>query len=67
MFNKQLQEQVDHIEGTLEFHIRFFEAKIAKLERLIAESGLVAKHEDKDTSNTLYNLNGDFYTIKKGK
>lgn len=67
MFNKRLEEQVDYLEAKLDHYTHFFEAKIAKLERIIVESGLVTEYQDKNLSNTLYNLNGDFYTIKKGK
>lgn len=67
MFNKRLEEQVDYLEAKLDHYTHFYEAKIAKLERIIAESGIVVEYEEKDPVHTLYNLNGTFYTIKKGK
>ena len=67
MFNKQLQEQVDYLDSKLDHYTHFVESKIAKLERIIAESGLVVEYEEKDPVHTLYNLNGTFYTLKKGK
>ena len=67
MFNKQVQERIDYLESRVSHYTHFYEAKIAKLERIIAESGLVVEYEDKDPIHTLYNLNGTFYTMKKGK
>jgi hypothetical protein len=65
MFNKQLQEQIDDLEYTVRLISQSFESKIAKLERLIVESGLVAEYEQKDPIHTVYNLNGNFYTLKE--
>ena len=67
MFN--LHKRVDELEynTTKKWHTEYLEARITKLERLIAESGLVAEYDVEKTNSTLYNLNGTYYTIKKGK